>query len=119
MERNINTLAGGVISANVPDNFEGIRFGRGFTDAKSESAVCPAVTTLIRPRPDGRIQLSFLKSSLSPQAVKKHFSASRFFIEEPVALPACLLARFHYARKHIPAGYYPVSQNEHFYIIIC
>jgi len=115
----INALVGGVTPVKPEGGHTGHRIGRILMESKSESSLCPSVTTLIYLGPDGRLRFSFLKSSISAQAAKKHFGGPWFKIEVSIELPANLQAKSRYQRKHIRPGNYPITQDEHFFIVIC
>lgn len=115
----INTITAEIILGKPSEGCNGHGICRVLTESASKTFKCPSVTTVISIAPDNKLRFSFLKSSLSAIALEQHFCGPWFKMEEPMALPVGLQARFQFKRKTIQAGHYPITENEHFFIVTC
>jgi hypothetical protein len=67
----------------------------------------------------GKISLSFsfLKSDLTPEAIKKHFSATHFRVGSAVLLPTTLTKAFDMAPSVFEAGLYQITETKDYFQI--
>lgn len=91
---------------------------KGINDC--QSVCCSGVAMIERlDTPEGKISLSFsfLKSALTPQAIKKHFGTTHFRVGSPILLPPKLTKAFDLAPSVFSAGLYEIIETNNYFQI--
>ncbi len=118
-KQNIATITAEIILGRPSEGCHGHGICRVLTESAAKTFKCLSVTTIISIGADNKLRFAFLKTALSAQAREKHFWGLWFKIEEPLALPDGLQARFQFKRNSIQPGNYPISESAHFYTVTC
>lgn len=77
---------------------------------------CERATALVVQEPD-RLVFKFYRAALCLQAYQRQFASGIFKMEESYTLPASVSQRLSRKQIQIPAGAYPIEENEQFIIV--
>lgn len=72
---------------------------------------CTSVTSWISKTPDGKIQISFLKSAMEPRYMRRHFGWMLFQVCEPAELPRSIIKSLTSERVIVQPGIYTVWES--------